>query len=263
MRILFLLILLAPAALTAQDDFDSCLDKLGRKLALELTFLEKTNVAVSDLVTLHGDSNQLGMAASEELTVALVHHAIGFDVMDRAHLKAIFAEHRLALGGLMSEESLIELGKMESVDAIVTGTIAQMGDRYKITVKALDTETATLLAAERSYFPRTAELDAFFGGIESSPIPAPVDPKPAPSDCRTTGTGTTVFVNHAAQPVTLFVKALACGTTQTHTLSPGETMTMKGVCGGMVQYEAVAPGLQQAGSVFVYACDTKTVVLKP
>ena len=262
MRISLLLLLFLPTALLAQEDFDSCLEGLGRKLALELTFMAKSKVAVSDLVTLHGDSNSLGMAASEELTVALVHHALDFEVMDRAHLKAIFAEHRLALGGLMNDESLIELGKLESVDVIVTGTLSRLSDRYKVTVKALDTETATLLAAERAYFPRTKELDAIFDGAPLTPTPSPPVTLPPPADCHATGTGTVVFVNHADQALTLFVDALACGTTQKHTLAPGESMTMKGVCGGMVQYEAVAAGMQQAGSVYVYACNAKTIELK-
>ena len=103
--------------------------------------------------------------------MAFVHHALGFEVMDRSHLKAIFAEHRMALGGLMNEESLIELGRLESVDVIVTGTIARLSDRYKITVKAHDTETASLLAADRAYCARTLDLDAAFSGLSHGLTP--------------------------------------------------------------------------------------------
>lgn len=266
-RIFILLFaLLLPATWHAQDGLDACLDKLGKSLALKLTSLEKTHVAVSDLVTLAGDSNLLGMTASEELTVALVHHALGFEVMDRSHLKAIFAEHRMALGGLMNEESLIELGRLESVDVIVTGTIAQLSDRYKITVKALDTETASLLAADRAYCARTPDLDAAFTGAPVGTVPLPdpdPDPKPVPVvDCATYKTGALHVTNHADRTVTLHVKA-ECGTTQTHALSPGETMTMNGLCAGLVQWSASGADWRKAGSVFIHACEQRKVQLTP
>jgi len=254
--------LLLPATWNAQDGLDACLDKLGKSLALKLASLEKTHVAVSDLVTLAGDSNLLGMTASEELTVAFVHHALGFEVMDRSHLKAIFAEHRMALGGLMNEESLIELGRLESVDVIVTGTIVQLSDRYKITVKALDTETASLLAADRAYCARTPDLDAAFSGLPHSPKPAP-DPKPVPMvDCASYKTGKLHVVNHTDRTVNLKVRA-ECGTTQTHALAPGESMTMNGLCAGLVQWSATGADWRKAGTVFLHACEERKVQLTP
>lgn len=254
--------LLLPATWNAQDGLDACLDKLGKSLTLKLASLEKNHVAVSDLVTLAGDSNLLGMTASEEVTVAFVHHALGFEVMDRSHLKAIFAEHRMALGGLMNEESLIELGRLESVDVIVTGTIAQLSDRYKITVKALDTETASLLAADRAYCARTPDLDASFSGMPHSLKP-PSDPKPVPMvDCASHKTGKLHVVNHTDRTVTLKVRA-ECGTAQTHALSPGESMTMNGLCAGLVQWSAMGADWRKAGTVFLHTCEERKVQLTP
>lgn len=259
-----------------QTSFDEALDDLSKKLALRITPLEKHHIAVSDLVTLKGDSTALGMMAAEELTIGLVHHALGFEVMDRAHLRAIFDEHKLAMGGLLSEEGLIELGKLESVDVVVTGTITALPDRYKITVKALDTETAGVIAAERTYCLREAWLDALFG-IDSPVRPPakpadPIDPKPIKPTlpCDVSGTGQIQFTNQRGDDLTVQISCEgssgSCEPKQKLVVRSGTTQKSAPVCSGIVHYalfDSYGKSVGKGGTLYLSPCDVKPVTFSP
>lgn len=275
MRIVFMIGLLLMAGIgSSQTAFDEALDDLSKKLSLKITPLEKSHVAVSDLVTLAGDSTALGMMAAEELTIGLVHHALGFEVMDRAHLKAVFDEHKLAMGGLLSEEGLIELGKLESVDVVVTGTITALPDRYKITVKALDTETAGVIAAERVYCLREAWLDALFGDAMGGLPPVkprePVLPDPIkPSyPCDVAGTGQIQFTNQTGDMLTAQITCEAVDGACAHEtrlkLEAGASRMSAPVCQGIVHYElfdAYGKTVGKGGTLYLSPCDVKPVTI--
>lgn len=148
-------------------------------------------VAVVDFTDLSGNATELGRFIAEELSVALVGVAKERRVIDRTHLKAILAEHKLSASGLMDPKTARRLGEIAGAQALVTGTLTPFGDSVRVTVKVLDTRTAQVLAASAFDFPRTKTIDELLertaaeGGVAPSAslgasTPSRIEPRAAP-----------------------------------------------------------------------------------
>ncbi|MDR1900055.1 MAG: hypothetical protein LBQ55_08615 [Treponema sp.] len=88
-------------------------------------------------------------------------------VVDRANLDKIRAEQGFQLSGDVSDESAKAIGKMLGAGAIVTGTLVNLGDAYRLTLKAINVETARVAAsypADITNSPRVQTLLAGGGG---------------------------------------------------------------------------------------------------
>jgi len=68
-------------------------------------------------------------------------------VVDRANLDKIRQEQGFQLSGEVNDESAKAIGKMLGAGAIVTGTLINIGDSYRLTLKAINVETATVAAS--------------------------------------------------------------------------------------------------------------------
>lgn len=68
-------------------------------------------------------------------------------VVDRANLDKIRQEQGFQLSGEVSDESAKAIGKMIGAGAIITGTLINIGDSYRLTLKAINVETATVAAS--------------------------------------------------------------------------------------------------------------------
>jgi TolB-like protein len=65
-----------------------------------------------------------------------------FKVVDRQQLDLIRAEHDFQMSGSVDEKLAVSIGKILSAQTIVSGRVRKMGDRYRMTIRALDVETA-------------------------------------------------------------------------------------------------------------------------
>jgi hypothetical protein len=108
-------------------------------------------------VDLQGRTTELGRYLAEQLSVEMV-NADGVSVADRANIKNILAEHKLTLEGLVEPENARKLGKFAGIDAILTGSVTILNGNVVLTVKAISTETAQIVAASKAVFKNTSEL---------------------------------------------------------------------------------------------------------
>ena len=122
-------------------------------------------VAVVDFTDLQGCASELGRLVAEDLSIALAQASTDFQVIDRTHLKAILAEHKLNSSGLIDPNTAKQLGSIAGVNALVTGTITPFGRFVKITVKVIDTQSAHILAASSSQVQRTQALEELLSAV--------------------------------------------------------------------------------------------------
>jgi TolB-like protein len=94
-------------------------------------------------VNIQSDSPALSEYIIEGLIENAVNDALN-PVVDRQQLNAIRAELNFNMSGEVSDESAQAIGKMLGAQTIVTGSVAQMGDLYRIRVRALAVETAQI-----------------------------------------------------------------------------------------------------------------------
>jgi TolB-like protein len=123
------------------------IEKAAPDLARRIADAGGRTVAVADMTDLQGRVTELGRFLAEELSVALVNAPARLQVIDRGHIRALLAEHKLAEDGLIDPETAAELGRIAGVDVLVTGTVTETSQGLRITVKALDTRSAAIVAA--------------------------------------------------------------------------------------------------------------------
>jgi hypothetical protein len=91
-------------------------------------------------------------------------------IVDRANLDKIRAEQGFQLSGEVSDASAKAIGQLLGAGAIVTGTLVNLGDAYRLTLKAINVETARVAAsypADIANSPRVQTLLASGGGTSA------------------------------------------------------------------------------------------------
>lgn len=173
------------------------LDSVSTALASRLQQAGRSTVAVVDFTDLQGGATELGRYLAEELSVTLAMSAKGFTVIDRTHLKAILQEHKLGASGLIDSLTARQLGKIAGVDTLITGTLTPFGDSVRLTVKALDSQTAGMLAATSADIPRTKAIEELLiravGGPPTSQIASSLTTSTVPLQ-RMQGAGVTLEI---------------------------------------------------------------------
>jgi TolB-like protein len=135
------------------------LDVVSATLGTRLQQSGRKAVAVVDFTDLQGGATELGRYLAEELSVMLASSAKGFTIIDRTHLKSILQEHKLGSTGVIDAQTARQLGKIAGVDTLITGTLTPFGDTIRLSAKALDSQTAGMLAATTADIPRTKAIE--------------------------------------------------------------------------------------------------------
>ncbi len=173
---------LAWLALFGRPALGQELKQVSPTLAAKIAEWGRKRVAVVDFTDLQGNVTELGRFLAEELSGSLVNDARSFRVIDRAHLKAILQEHKLAATGLIDPETARQLGKIAGVDTLVTGTITSaFGDTVRVMVKALDVSTAEIIGQATADIPKTEWIQRLLGQGITTGISAPGGSKEGPA----------------------------------------------------------------------------------
>ena len=170
MRTKLLAVLLACCVLAVGTAYSQTMDDemagLADKISKALVARGCKNVAAVDFTDLQGQPTELGRFLSEQLTVEIVSTG-GVSMVDRANIKSILAEHKLAEEGLVDPANAKKLGEFAGVDAILVGNVTELDDGIVLMVRAISTGSANIVAAGRIKFSKSSE-----GSIPASGIPA-------------------------------------------------------------------------------------------
>lgn len=142
--------------------YEKEVDALAIEMANKIAKGIKQKIAVVDFTDPQGNITELGRVMAEEFSVSLALAAEKdkkFKVVDRTHLKSIVKEHKLSASGLIDPDTARKLGKVTGVEVLVTGTLTSLGDSIRISVKALDTETAEMICATRGNIAKTEAIN--------------------------------------------------------------------------------------------------------
>jgi len=132
---------------TSYDTFelDVQLNYLSSDMVKSLTQEKKSKVAIVEFPDLNGNVSDFGKYVAEELTTRLF-STRRFDIVERQLLNQLLLEQNLGLSGLIDVSSASRIGKMLGVDAIVTGTITDLGNNIRINARLIATETGEVFA---------------------------------------------------------------------------------------------------------------------
>ena len=100
---------------------------------------------------------------SEYILNDLAKHAVNdgvFSVVDRAQLDAVRAELNFNLSGEVDDSSAQEIGKMLGAQTIVSGSVRKIGSLFRLDIKAIAVQTATVQGAWNKNIPNGETIAA-------------------------------------------------------------------------------------------------------
>ncbi|MCK6548682.1 CsgG/HfaB family protein [Myxococcota bacterium] len=122
--------------------------RLGRTAAFH-------RVAVPYFKELGGDTTEhnLGRLVSELIAAELAQRP-PFVVVERERLDQVMKEHRLADLGVVDEDTAAKFGRVLGAESLVSGTVAEAGPSYVVTVRQVDVESGKVLVSGTVTFER-------------------------------------------------------------------------------------------------------------
>lgn len=154
-------------SLRDKDNLDSRLENLTNQIVESLSQEDKSKIAVVDFADLNGNITEFGMYISEELITRLF-LTNKFNIVERNLLNKVISEQKLSLKGPFDQNSVQQLGKILGVDAIVTGTITDLGSALKINARMISTKTGSIFAVAATKINKTSEVKKLISKIKSS-----------------------------------------------------------------------------------------------
>jgi TolB-like protein len=127
----------------AASGTDEAVRRISEKFINELP--NKSIIAVLNIAS--GDTESAVFIADE--LEFLLSDSKKFTIVDRKSLDTIRAEQRFQVSGEVNDESARSIGNMLGANIVITGTISGTGSSRRLTIKALDVETAELISTAR------------------------------------------------------------------------------------------------------------------
>ncbi len=159
---------------------DIQLNNLTNQMVKSLSQEKKSKIAIMEFPDLHGTISEFGKFIPEELTTRLF-MTRKFEVLERQLLNKVLEEQNLGMSGLIDATSAAQIGKVLGVDAIVTGTITDMGNMIRINARMIATETAGIFAVASVSIQKEAHIAAMMNRTPAPPAP----PTPQPVNANT------------------------------------------------------------------------------
>lgn len=105
-----------------------------------------------------GNSVPIGKAVTSMLLTELSERE-GMRIVERAQLKSLLEEQRLALSGRVDEGTAIEVGEMLGVQYMIFGNVANIGEQVRLDMRAVNVETSEVLEVQKL----TDQMDQLLG----------------------------------------------------------------------------------------------------
>jgi TolB-like protein len=141
----------------AAEDLEGGIQEIAQQLSAALEGGKVKKLAVVEFPDLNGYQSALGQFVAEELITQLSvgANAGRYDVVERRQLARVLQEQELADSSLFDAQSIAKIGKILGIEAIVTGSIADLATDVKINARVISVETAKVFAAASTKIPKT------------------------------------------------------------------------------------------------------------
>jgi len=148
------------------NNLDNSLSDLTTQIANSITEDGKKKIAVIEFSDLEGNVTQFGKYLAEELITRLF-RTRKFEVVERQLLNKVLSEQKLGITGLIDDESAIAIGKLLGVDAIVSGTITDLGKSLKVNARIISTETGKVFGVAGTNIVKDETVEKLMGIIST------------------------------------------------------------------------------------------------
>ena len=129
-----------------EAELEPAIKKIAKELATQMKEKAVKKIAVVSFSDLNGYESALSSFIAEELITALFSEG-KFDVVERRELDRVLQEQQKYTQNVFDKETVAELQKLLGIDAIITGSITDLGEKIKLNTRAISVETARVFAA--------------------------------------------------------------------------------------------------------------------
>lgn len=157
-----------PPTLQTESALSEKIDRLVQQLTQTGSLLENRPVAVTDFTDASGQKTELTAFLTNKFIDRLA-KAGKARLVERSRLDAVVKELNLSMSGYIDERSEKLLGKMVGAGGLITGTVADLGDRLNVTVRLIQSETGEILAAADADLAKDPEIQSLAGRVLSKP----------------------------------------------------------------------------------------------
>ncbi len=140
LTVIALLLIIAPSYAAELKD---AIQILATRLTMSAPQGRTLRVAVTDFPDLQGVTTNLGRYIPERLTTLLSQKEI-FRVVERRRLEQVLKELTFSTTDLVNPQKARKFGKMLGVEAIIVGTISDLGTLIDVDARIIDIETSDI-----------------------------------------------------------------------------------------------------------------------
>jgi hypothetical protein len=119
-------------------------DSIVSDLTLQFKDKAVSRIAVLDF-TQDAVTTKLSLSITEQLKLKLANRNRSIQIVERNYIDRILEEQRLGLNPLFDETKAVDIGKLVSADAIVTGILIEESGDVRCNVKIVKVETGVLI----------------------------------------------------------------------------------------------------------------------
>jgi len=146
------------------NNLDNSLSDLTKQITNSITEDGKKKIAVIEFSDLDGNVTQFGKYLAEELITRLF-RTKKFEVVERQLLNKVLSEQKLGITGIIDDESAIAIGKILGVDAIVSGSITDLGTSLKVNARVISTEKGKVFGVAGTKIVKDETVEKLMGII--------------------------------------------------------------------------------------------------
>jgi hypothetical protein len=124
---------------------DVAVTRITDSIYSKKTIYENKKLAIYHFSNLQGKETEEGQRLSKSFLNVILQKG-GLRFIERAELDKLLEAQSIELTGITDADSSDKTGKVQSIDAIVTGTIAQVSDYGELSVKVVDIQSGEIYA---------------------------------------------------------------------------------------------------------------------
>lgn len=147
----------------AASDLEGGVQELAQQISKNMTTSNKKKIAIIEFSNLDGNITAFGQFLAEELITQLFMISPGqFEVVERRQLMKVLNEQKLTMTGLLDAKAMESVGKILGIEAIVTGSLADLGNDIKVNARLIGIDTAKVFAVASTKIPKVGTVANLF-----------------------------------------------------------------------------------------------------
>lgn len=167
------------SVLTASaQDVRAGVEQLAAQIAKAAPEGKQLRVAVADFPDLQGVISDLGRYIASRLTTRLA-QSPRFFVIERQRLSQVLAELKFGMSDLVDPTKAKQLGRMAGVEAVVVGTVSDLGNQVDLDARMIEIETNRMVLGAAVTISKDPTVeDMLKRGRQEAPAAPPVPGAP-------------------------------------------------------------------------------------